>query len=111
MTPRYGHEAVDRSLQDVTGVASLFGGKLIIIGGDFRQLLPVVRNSNKSETINASITSSPLLVQLQILRLSVNMRVNHDEQNFVRWLQALGEGKLSFEGDFTKTQIPEGCKI
>ncbi|KAL4568181.1 hypothetical protein LXL04_023788 [Taraxacum kok-saghyz] len=37
-------EAVDRSIQDITKLNLPFGGKIMILGGDFRQVLPVVRH-------------------------------------------------------------------
>ena len=33
----------------------LFGGKIVILSGDFRQLLPVLPLANRSELINLSI--------------------------------------------------------
>uniref|UniRef100_A0A6N2MLM3 ATP-dependent DNA helicase n=1 Tax=Salix viminalis TaxID=40686 RepID=A0A6N2MLM3_SALVM len=48
MNNRYYFEALDRSLRDVLGQINadnqhqLFGGKSILLGGDFRQILPIV---------------------------------------------------------------------
>lgn len=48
MTHKHVFEAVDRTLRDVMRVASPelqhrpFGGKVVVLGGDFRQVLPVV---------------------------------------------------------------------
>jgi hypothetical protein len=36
-------DAVDRTLQTLTGCNQLFGGKVVIFSGDFRQILPVVK--------------------------------------------------------------------
>lgn len=36
MMPRYALEALNRRLQEVHGNNRLFGGKLVILGGDFR---------------------------------------------------------------------------
>lgn len=36
-------EALDRSLQDICSSSAPFGGKVLIMGGDFRQVLPVVK--------------------------------------------------------------------
>ena len=43
MAHRYHLEALDRTLRDLTDVAEPFGGKILVLGGDFRQILPVIR--------------------------------------------------------------------
>uniref|UniRef100_A0A453LRL1 ATP-dependent DNA helicase n=1 Tax=Aegilops tauschii subsp. strangulata TaxID=200361 RepID=A0A453LRL1_AEGTS len=50
MTKRQAVEALDRSLQDITGVLSPFGGKVIVLGGDFTQVLPVVRRDMRAQS-------------------------------------------------------------
>ena len=42
MAHRFAFEAVDRTFRDLTNVDEPFGGKIFILGGDFRQILPVV---------------------------------------------------------------------
>lgn len=42
MTRREAVETLDRSLQDIMESSELFGGKVMVFGGDFRQVLPVV---------------------------------------------------------------------
>ncbi|KAG5561726.1 hypothetical protein RHGRI_004691 [Rhododendron griersonianum] len=42
MAKRWEIESVDRSLRDVMSNDIIFGGKSIVFGGDFRQVLPVV---------------------------------------------------------------------
>jgi hypothetical protein len=48
MTKRQAIEALDRSLQDIMGCRSPFGGKVIVFGGDFRQVLHVVRRGTRA---------------------------------------------------------------
>ncbi|KAI5429260.1 hypothetical protein KIW84_034037 [Lathyrus oleraceus] len=43
MTNKFFLEALDRSLQDICSNNAPFGGKVLIMGGDFRQVLPFVR--------------------------------------------------------------------
>jgi len=38
---RQGIEAVDRMFQDIMNCPLPFGGKVIVLGGDFRQVLPI----------------------------------------------------------------------
>ena len=47
MANRFAMEALDRSLQDVMNNDLPFGGKVIVFGGDFRQVLPVVRKGSR----------------------------------------------------------------
>jgi ATP-dependent DNA helicase PIF1 len=42
MTKRQSVEMLDRSLQDIMGYELQFGGKVMVFGGDFRQVLPIV---------------------------------------------------------------------
>ena len=42
MMHKHSFECVDRLLRDITGNDTVFGGKVVLFGGDFRQILPVV---------------------------------------------------------------------
>jgi hypothetical protein len=42
MTKRQSVETLDRSLQDIMGCEVPFGGKVMVFGGDFKQVPPVV---------------------------------------------------------------------
>ncbi|XP_067216604.1 uncharacterized protein [Linepithema humile] len=41
MSPRYALEIMDRTLRDIMNNNLPFGGKIVLLGGDFRQLLPI----------------------------------------------------------------------
>ena len=66
MTNKQCFEAFDRSLRDIISeinekaIDIPFGGKVIVLGGDPKQILPVIENGSKTEIINASIISSYL---------------------------------------------------
>ncbi|KAI3862719.1 hypothetical protein MKX03_002011, partial [Papaver bracteatum] len=47
MANRYAFEALDTTLRDLTKVEFPFGGKNFLLGGDFRQVLPVVEHGHK----------------------------------------------------------------
>jgi len=59
MTNRQCFEALDRSLRDIlcendTELCDVpFGGKVVVLGGDPKQILPVIENANKAQIINA----------------------------------------------------------
>ena len=48
-------EIVDKTLQDISCNHKPFGNKLIIVGGDSRQILPVVQNGTEKNIIEKRI--------------------------------------------------------
>ncbi|XP_076907331.1 uncharacterized protein LOC143563738 [Bidens hawaiensis] len=64
MIHKHAFEALDRTMTDVltpnTSINSgiPFGGKVIVFGGDFRQVLPVITNGSRQQIVNASLCSS-----------------------------------------------------
>jgi hypothetical protein len=75
MSHRYQLEALDRTLRDVTGVDEPFGGKIMLLSGDFRQCLPVIPNSSRAEVVDAALNRSYLWQFFKVMKLSENMRV------------------------------------
>uniref|UniRef100_A0A182N6N5 ATP-dependent DNA helicase n=1 Tax=Anopheles dirus TaxID=7168 RepID=A0A182N6N5_9DIPT len=75
MSSRYALEAVDRTLQDIMGIQRPFGGKVMLLSGDFRQILPIVPKGSDAQIINQCLKRSPLWAQCHVMRLKVNMRV------------------------------------
>ncbi|GBO15665.1 hypothetical protein AVEN_62318-1 [Araneus ventricosus] len=51
---------IDSLLRDLMNNYKPFGGKVMIIGGDFRQTLPVVPRGTRADSIESCIKSSPL---------------------------------------------------
>ena len=49
MTKRQCVETLDRSLQDIMECALPFRGKVMVFGGDFRQVLPVVTRGTRAQ--------------------------------------------------------------
>lgn len=101
MTHRFALEAVDRTLRDVCDNDALpFGGIPVLLGGDFRQILPVISHANISQMLNACLKKSFLWNDVQYLQLSENMRLDPDSQNRKEFLLALGEGRLQTEDQY-----------
>ena len=78
MGHRFLLEALDKALRDVMQRDSLMGGKLIVLGGDFRQILPVIRkvkHDQRQDTVNACMTHSDLWQDCIKLHLRTNMRI------------------------------------
>lgn len=99
MNHRFLMEALDRSLQDINQNNKLFGGKVVLLAGDFRQVLPVVKGGSRAQIVDASIKSSKLWKHFKTYTLTENMRIfnNGDNQllrNFDKWLLEMGNGTL-----------------
>jgi hypothetical protein len=83
MQHKYCFEAVNKVLNDIcdSEEGQQFGNIPIIFGGDFAQILPVVRHGNRGAIVNACIQSSYLWPKFQRLQLIQNMRVVPDIAN------------------------------
>ncbi|XP_062213715.1 uncharacterized protein LOC133914676 [Phragmites australis] len=106
MTKRQAIEALDKSLRDIMEKPDLpFGGKTIVFGGDFRQVLPVVRKGTRAQIINATLRKSYLWENMQKLRLVRNMRAQSDPW-FSNYLLRIRNGtKETVKDDYVK--IPD----
>jgi ATP-dependent DNA helicase PIF1 len=58
MTKRQSVEMVGRSLQNIMGCELPFGGNVMMFGGDFRQVLPVVPLGTRAQITNATLLRS-----------------------------------------------------
>ncbi|TKR61952.1 hypothetical protein L596_025979 [Steinernema carpocapsae] len=98
-------DEMDRKMRELTCVNAPFGGKIMLLGGDFRQILPVKRFACRGELVNFCIKSSELWPLFNKHSLINNMRVREDQQAHKDWLLQLGNGQLPhFDGD--KIEIP-----
>ena len=79
MSKRQLMEAFQEMLQDIINNGSQFGGKVIVFGGDFRQVLPVVPKGTRQETVNTSLVKSDLWPSLENLKLTKNVRAKFDQ--------------------------------
>ncbi|KAM0844699.1 hypothetical protein ACQ4PT_056882 [Festuca glaucescens] len=109
MTNRMCFEALDRSLRDILSVDDPtlidlpFGGLVVVLGGDLRQILPVIEGGTRPQVVAATITNSPLWHSVTVLELNENMRLavpgasvelQREISLFSDWVLDLGEGKL-----------------
>lgn len=80
------------------------GGKLIVLMGDFRRILPVVVNGSRADIVSQAVVNSKVWNSFIPLRLTENMRVGrliHENtsperrqqlENHAEWLLQVGEG-------------------
>ena len=70
-------ESLNITLQFVRDDARPFGGLSIVLGGDFRQVLPVIPGAERPRQVDASLLRSPLWSHFHaVIRLHDNMRVH-----------------------------------
>ncbi|XP_074270207.1 uncharacterized protein LOC141593152 [Silene latifolia] len=99
-------EAMDTLLRDLCHPDVIFGGKLIVFGDDFRQILPVVPQKSNREVVAYSLVSSKLWPQRTKFRLTENIRDGQDPA-FSAFLLALGNGELE-TGENVYVELPPG---
>ena len=106
MANMYALTCVDRLLKDIMGNDVPFGGKIIVLGGDFRQVLPVVPHASRAATIANSIKFSPLWPIFKTLKLSQNMRAETGEKEFAEFLLQIGNGTFPHSGPENTVELP-----
>ncbi|CAF1928620.1 BnaC05g22000D [Brassica napus] len=119
MMSKYCFEALDRSMSDVVGKHRTlpFGGKVVVFGGDFRQVLPVINGAGRAEIVLAALNSSYLWEYCKVLKLTKNMQLlagdltieeADDLKDFSDWILKVGEGKIAEPNDGeAEIEIPE----
>lgn len=105
MMSKHCFEALDRSICDImeTTDETPFGGKVVVFGGDFRQILPVIPRGNRADIVMASLKMSYLWKHCKVLQLTRNMRLfseldsceANEIKDFSKWILDLGDGKIN----------------
>jgi ATP-dependent DNA helicase PIF1 len=121
MMHRHCFEAVDRTLKDIMKDKRYpFGGKVVVLGGDFRQILPVIPKGTRHKIVKATINSSPLWRHCEVLTLTTNMRLLsgctdadiEDRRRFSQWILGIGDGSIGdSDDDYIKVQMPHDLLI
>lgn len=108
MASKYALHAIDSLLRDLTSRNIPFGGKVVLITGDFRQTLPIVRHGDRTQILEQCIKRSPLWKYFKQMSLINNLRVQPDEQEFTKWLLDVGDGRVESKFERLKevTHIP-----
>ncbi|UYV71196.1 hypothetical protein LAZ67_8002131 [Cordylochernes scorpioides] len=86
------------------------GGVVLLLAGDFRQILPIIPRGTIADELHACLKASPLWSFVERLTLSTNMRaVNSGDPNsmlFSQFLLQLGSGQLN---DTDEATTLTGC--
>jgi ATP-dependent DNA helicase PIF1 len=111
----YYFEALDRTLWNILSDSipdakeKQFGGKTVVLAGDFRHTLPVIQNSTRQKILKACIVNSYLWRTCIVLQLTENMRLDSKDLSatdkeelhiFAAWLLRVGNGEE------TSVQVP-----
>ena len=102
MIPKKAFEIVDSTLRDLCQNNQPFAGKTVIVAGDFRQILPVLRNGHRQSIVEETIKFSHLWKYFSIYKLSENLRSINS--TFSSQLLDVGEGRID------KFVIPQTSK-
>jgi len=126
MMHKFCFEAFDRTMRDIMRVVhednlkKPFGGKVVILGGDFRQILPVIRKANRRDIMKSSVNSSNIWHNCMVLKLTRNMRLIGDAtvesaneiRDFAKWILTIGNGDMVADEDGESIiHIPEDLCI
>ncbi|XP_019198428.1 PREDICTED: uncharacterized protein LOC109192311 [Ipomoea nil] len=122
MMHKHCFEALDRTLRDLlrfsnpSSANDTFSGKTVVLGGDFRQILPVIPKGTRQDIVGATINSSYLWSSCRVLRLTKNLRlhqIDSDEEmqqvaQFANWIADIGDGTIDGSNeDCPDIEIPK----
>ncbi|XP_065318549.1 ATP-dependent DNA helicase PIF1-like [Gordionus sp. m RMFG-2023] len=93
MMTKHALRCIDALLREIMQINTPFGGKVILLGGNFWQTLPVIPRASKTHIIESCIKSSNLWHVFHQIQLTHNMRSLSEEESYIKWLLQIGEGK------------------
>ena len=82
MIPVHALHAIDRLLGELTGEDVPFGGKIFLLCGDFRQVLPVIPHGAHTAIVENCLKRSPLWSHFKVIKLTKNMCAHKDQKEF-----------------------------
>jgi PIF1-like helicase len=97
LLPNHGLRCVNLHLERISNNDGSFVGKVDVVGGDFRQTLPVIPKGNRATIIESTVKSNILLSEFKKLSLLVNMRTNGYQPHY-EWLLSVGSGSILHKG-------------
>ena len=91
MANRATLDCVDNVCRRVMNNDEVFGGKVVILLGDFRQTCPVIRKGSRAQVVNACIQKSPIWPEFVIKKLIRPIR-NAEDPDFSNYVNHIGDG-------------------
>ena len=102
-------DQINKLMRKLTDSDLLFGGKIMVLCGDFRQTLPVIEGVNSEIVITGnSLLKSPLFIDnFKRMCLTRNMRAIREGKDFKNWLLSIGTGLSSSKLGEGYIEIPQ----
>lgn len=110
---------LNRQLQDIMNNGKDFGGKVLLLCGDFKQLPPVIPYGSPKAIVSASIKSSDFFQDATVLKLVRNERLRRQLRNgnmclsdqqalqsFDKWINDIGHDTIPKVQDGDQLAIP-----
>ncbi|XP_015950196.1 uncharacterized protein LOC107475061 [Arachis duranensis] len=108
MVSRYYYEALDKCLGDIMKCSPTykkdlpFGEKVVVLGGDFRQILPVIlrgsrqryRSFNREFVLSLEVLSSAQTNKKHGLSVGMTASDQDETEQFGEWLLKVGDGLI-----------------
>ncbi|XP_015972039.1 uncharacterized protein LOC107495404 [Arachis duranensis] len=111
------YEVPDKCLGDIMRCSPTyskdlpFGGKMVVLGGDFRQILPVIPRESRQDIVHSTVNSSYLWKFCQVTIWMVNLRYVFQEiLLFLLWTRHL-MNIVEEVNNHLMAIIPEGEKL
>uniref|UniRef100_A0A183BNP0 ATP-dependent DNA helicase n=1 Tax=Globodera pallida TaxID=36090 RepID=A0A183BNP0_GLOPA len=102
-------EYVDRLLRFVAPTDFLkslpFAGKAVVIGGDWKQLTPVILGGGHLDQLDASVKNSILFKHFTTRRLVANHRLQAGQQRYRDFIKRVGIGIINDNRQFIKLPV------
>jgi PIF1-like helicase len=87
---------------------AVFGNKLMLVSGDFAQILPIVQGGTVHDCAAASIKNSELFTEhFRSFQLTGNKRVEEGQAEFRQWSRDVGLGRNYAEGSENEIDLPD----
>ena len=89
-------------IKDIQDGDAPFGGKAMILGGDFHQVLLVVQKGTKTQMISTCIVKSPIWAIIEVLHLWQNMWSLQDHNFAEYFMRVVNDIKTTKHDDIVK---------
>jgi len=98
---------IDLKLKEIMNSNIDFGGKVMMMAGDFRQTLPIQKHATRAEICDLTVKRTRYWKSARKFRLKKNMRALDTEKDFAKDLLEIGSGKWNNDKDEMK--LPMNC--
>ena len=87
---------MDRTIHEIMGRDTPFGGITVLFGGNFGQTLPVILHGSRQQVVAACIRRSRIWPHVEMHYLHQNMCLEQspEMQEFANWLLSVGAGSV-----------------